>query len=644
MKNKINVFVASIVLVAMAIAGFQGITRNNEDKAYNQVQLLINYDDINKFAANNQMTFEDVAKAFKEAGFTGTLVKERSIKASAPNATNALTVTNEAMAYQGVDLISQFMISQPNVDISGIKMGNQYLYIPTEEWMTQVQNHLKAKTGYAEIIKIGDYTYLDVGPANGYINTLGVGYPESGLNVLAALGYSVSPMIKHWKVNDDASVDFVIDAVEKLPNLNAIYFNDADVPAYDSEAMQALVKNHKGGFVEFFSTKQKGIETVLRASEEDGHLNMLRLHSINEDQMAKLTEKQSLDQIELAVNERNIRAVLIGFPTTGAPSADYEFALAFTSKVKQMLEDDGFEITSSLQDYEVAPMGTFAVWFIGVAAIVVLLVFGVKFDQLKWSIVLVVMGLLCYTGLLVVKPNLAKQLMAIYAALVYPTLAMFLFIKEEKRTVLQTVRDYFLLAGVTLIGALSIVGLLTSNSYAMGIDQFRGIKFVVTLPVLLIVILLSFKFERFTLKEIKAFLLKPVNYLVVGVLGFLAVAMLIYIKRTGNSGTVSSLELMFRQFLSDVLVVRPRTKEFLIGNPLMVVLMMWGYKKRYIPIVMAAMIAQTSMVNTFQHLHTPIMASLVRTFHGLWLGLAIGFIGYFVLEQIRKFLVKRELI
>lgn len=644
MKNKVNVIVASIVLIAMAIAGVQGFTRNKVDHAYNQVQLLVNYDDISKFTANNQMPFEKVAQDFKEAGFTGVLVKERSIKSSAPNATNALTVTNEAMAYQGVDLISQFMISQPDVDISQIKMGNQYLYIPTDEWMTQVQTHLKAKTGYAEVVKIGNYTYLDVGPANGYINTLGVGYPESSLKVLAEMGYSVSPMVKHWKVNDEASIQFVIDAVEKLPNLNAIYFNDADVPAYDNEAMQALVRTYKGGFVEFFSSKQKGIETILRASEEEGHLNMLRLHSINEEQMAKLSEKQSLDQIELAVNERNIRAVLIGFPTTGAPSADYQFALEFTAKVKKMLEEDGFVMTSALQDYEVSPMGTLGAWVIGLAAIAVLLLFGVKFDQLKWAFALVVVGVLGYTGLLVLKPSLARQLMAIYAALIYPTLAMFLFIKEEKRSVLQTIRDYFLLAGVTLMGALSIVGLLTSNSYAMGIDQFRGIKFVVTLPVLLIVILLSFKFERFTLKEIKTFLLKPVNYLVIGVLGFLAVAMFIYIKRTGNSGSVSSIELMLRQLLSDVLVVRPRTKEFLIGNPLMVVLMMWGYKKRYIPIVMAAMIAQTSMVNTFQHLHTPVMASLIRTFHGLWLGLAIGFVGYFVLEQIRKFLVKRELI
>lgn len=644
MKNKINIFVATMVMVAMAISGYHGFTRYKVDEGYNHVQLLVNFDDIKKIASNSQLEVAEVSKAFKEAGMTGVIYKERTIKPTVGGAMNALTTSNDVMAYQGVDLVSQFLISQPSVDISTIKKGNQYLYVPDPQWTAQIQSHLKAKTGYAEMIKVGDYEFLDVGPANAYINNLGVGYSVEEFEALDALGLTVSPMIKEWTITDEASIDFVINEWKKIPNLNGVYFNDENVPAYDNEKMQSFVKEEKGGFVEFFSKKQKGIETLLRATEENGSLNMLRLHSINEEQMKKLSEKQSLDQIELAVNERNIRAVLIGFPTTGAPTADYQFALDFVAKTKVMLEADGFVISSEMQVFSVKPLSIIGVWFIGLGAILVLLVMGQKLGLFKWALAAVFIGILGYTGLLVIKPHLAKQLMAMYAAIIYPVLGMFLFLKEDKRSVLQTAKDYFLLSGVTLMGALSIVGLLTTNSYAMNIDQFRGIKIVGVVPILFIVLLMSFKYERFSLKEIKEFLLKPVNYLIIGILGTLAVMMLIYLKRTGNGGSVSSLELMFRQFLSDVLVVRPRTKEFLIGHPILVVLMMWGYKKRYIPLMIVAMIAQTSMVNTFQHLHTPIMASFIRTVHGLWIGLVLGLIGYFVLEQIRKFLVKKEIL
>ena len=45
------------------------------------------------------------------------------------------------------------------------------------------------------------------------------------------------------------------------------------------------------------------------------------------------------------------------------------------------------------------------------------------------------------------------------------------------------------------------------------------------------------------------------------------------ISRTGNDNPagVSSVELAFRSLLEKILIVRPRTKEFLIGHPAMIV-------------------------------------------------------------------------
>jgi NhaP-type Na+/H+ or K+/H+ antiporter len=45
-----------------------------------------------------------------------------------------------------------------------------------------------------------------------------------------------------------------------------------------------------------------------------------------------------------------------------------------------------------------------------------------------------------------------------------------------------------------------------------------------------------------------------------------------------------------------------------------------------------AVIGLASMMNTFSHAHTPIVLSLLRTVHGIWLGIIIGVLLVFALK------------
>jgi len=113
----------------------------------------------------------------------------------------------------------------------------------------------------------------------------------------------------------------------------------------------------------------------------------------------------------------------------------------------------------------------------------------------------------------------------------------------------------------------------------------------------------------------------------IGVLGLAFVAL--WMARTGNeSGVgVSDMEMRFRGLLEQLLVARPRTKEFLVGHPaflLGVVVGGLGRRSWAVLLVLLGFVGQASMVNTFCHIHTPLSLSLLRTFNGLWLGVAIG--------------------
>lgn len=201
---------------------------------------------------------------------------------------------------------------------------------------------------------------------------------------------------------------------------------------------------------------------------------------------------------------------------------------------------------------------------------------------------------------------------------------------------------YLSAALISLMGSLTVVGILSEPAYAMGLDQFRGVKLVSVVPLLLFAALMFYKEGGFEWPKIKSFLCKHVNYITLIALALVAVVLFRYVQRTGNTASVSSLELSFRQLLNNVMGIRPRTKEFLIGHPIFLMTLWMGYQKKWLPLILVALIGQVSMVNTFAHLHTPVMVSVIRTFHGLWLGLLIGLCGCFVLAQFEKIMKRRK--
>ncbi|MEI7905155.1 MAG: DUF5693 family protein, partial [Candidatus Firestonebacteria bacterium] len=98
-----------------------------------------------------------------------------------------------------------------------------------------------------------------------------------------------------------------------------------------------------------------------------------------------------------------------------------------------------------------------------------------------------------------------------------------------------------------------------------------------------------------------------------------------------------------REFLEKVFWARPRSKEFLIGHPLMLLGLYMFFNKRYekykasaILALSAGMFGQVSLVNTFCHAHIPFLMSLVRAVYGLALGALGGALLILCLKHLKK--------
>jgi Family of unknown function (DUF5693) len=122
---------------------------------------------------------------------------------------------------------------------------------------------------------------------------------------------------------------------------------------------------------------------------------------------------------------------------------------------------------------------------------------------------------------------------------------------------------------------------------------------------------------------------EPVRlYQAIGGLLLLAVAFL-YISRSGNQSDIapSTFELSLRSGLTALLGVRPRFKEFLFGFPFMMLLPALRLEHRRIVGWLFALvigIGTADVIDTFSHLHTPLLVSLVRLFNGLVIGIVLG--------------------
>ena len=178
---------------------------------------------------------------------------------------------------------------------------------------------------------------------------------------------------------------------------------------------------------------------------------------------------------------------------------------------------------------------------------------------------------------------------------------------------------------ITVFLALSVAAVLSSTDFFMEYYVFRGVKVQYIAPLVLLAAYLLVKLVGAeglrTLRRSSP----CIHWLLLLALAAIPV---VFMYRSGDVDNISTLESGFRSFLERLFVVRPRLKE-LVAHPALMLSLYW---QRRVPRVYFAAglllgaIGQVSIVNTFLHLRTPLALSLLRTWHGLWLGTALGLI------------------
>ena len=643
-KNHLNLVAYILIGLALIASLYLGGQRIAIEQNNDQVEVMVNYTELVSLARANNLEVGELALILKDQGLTGVLFKELSI--------GDLERNGQVGLYQGQEAKLAPYASKLSEDIA-LKDSNVIISIHNKELEGQIVEHLQHKFSGVAYYP-GDISAIaipinvpnsDTEKARIYrdIKDLGVGFIIPELEEMANLGITIIPQVRDWKKPTHSSLVFMAEEVKKLPNLSFIMFNDEQIPGFPDKfksfADRLIVDGQVYapiGVVEFFN--QRGINTIAAYLNKEA----VRVHSIPINEMPRYSPKTAIDRFELAVDERNIRALFVRFLDMEQPAGALEVNLAYFADLTARIEKAGFTIGQPVYQFESPTYSRILIALIGLGVIGgAVLVFNTK----EWTLIALaklVMGALAWLALLYISPILARKLAALASVIVFPTLAILLIVREKPRTIMESILALFKMSAISLIGAVLMIGLLADKLFMLKLDQFVGVKIAHALP-LIFVLALMHKFEDHPVREAKKILTQPITYLVAGLGGVLAIALAFYIMRTGNvdADMVLGIEQRMRDGLNQILGVRPRTKEFLIGYPFTLLLLYLGVSKLNWPLLIPAVIGQVSLINTYAHIHTPIIISMIRSIHGLWIGIILGVVVIIGWRMVEKYISER---
>ncbi len=474
---------------------------------------------------------------------------------------------------------------------------------------------------------------------------LGLGYDRQAIEQITRSGLGIVARPRSALVGTPAAVRGAL-RLAKGTGANIVVFLGNEVvgnPAAVGETAAAMQElGLRFGWVEL--SPQFGEERLAHSLPA----NTVRTHSIGELETHVLLPAAAVERYARAVRERGVRVAYVRLLPTAEPGSDLLTTnVGYVKRVKAAIESEGFQIGEPrpAPPLEVHPAVR---WLaaIGVGAMVLLAASALGINWGAWW--LIVFCLLLLFGAAVAVSDLARHVAALLGVVTAAILGL-LMVKprdqEDPNALRSAVGQLVLISAVTVVLASLSVALLGDRLHLIGIELFRGVKLSLLLPPLVV---LAVHVARSTrsywqwqteaggkqeapalvagAREAADYVVRYWHVILALVLLGLAALMVV---RSGNEPLfgLSGVETKLRSVLEQTVGVRPRTKEFAVGHPLLL-LALWmlyrGRRRAVWLILTGGAIGQASLANTFCHIHTPYLLSIQRGIIGLVCGVVAG--------------------
>ena len=688
--NRLLLIAIAVGLIASLAIAFQ---RNEVEQRNNQVDLVVDYDSLWNLSEREGIDFQTVLADAKSAGITSLAIYETTLE--------KLTRQGKIVVNAGYDIIADYYngtLADYNwrtlVEEGSIDPNRIYVVASDPNIYVEAKNDIIRRIGTArvKIIPFGEGEMLELRAQYAPFLTVKLGIPTYELEIARDAGFMILARPSNYQQCSPDDVKAVFNRLEGYP-ISAMVF-DGQQTLGASNALETTVdemtQHHITlGLIEHVTQlqfyPQLGLEALARGL---GYEHTARLYAIPKDEQPKLPIETAVNRWATTDHERNIRINLLRiYDKPDGEMTLLETNMKYFGDTAEALKAKGFTLgAASTFDgyYPARPLR--ALVMLGTAAAIVLYLSlispklnrAIRFQLIAFGVLAVVMIIPVLMG----AGGKVRLFAAFAAANLFPVLAIiwqldrirFMKLRENLRLrrlkgkvfkirtpvsivsiILIAIFALFITGAMSMMGAAYLSGALSDVEYFLEFNIYRGTKLTFVLPFVLVAIAFLQRFnvvdntDERDLKnlnavdQIKKLLDMPVKIKTFVGLSIVALAFVVLIARSGHTAgmPVPGIEVKFRAALENLFYARPRSKEILIGHPAFMLGIM-AYFKRWnklamMFLVLAATLGQSSMVETFAHMRTPIFMSFMRGLDGLLVGALIGILPIVVMNFYTRF-------
>lgn len=601
---KLKIILSIILTIAVLQGALLGFLRYQVEERNNTVELVVDYSDLEQSSLS--------IKQLKEIGITSIALLEQTPAQASANGDLYFASGEGILRYKN---LTNYFRSYINRNL--ISKEHSYFLIQNPIVRKRVLFHLRAAIPKENISFLGK-NIIEIKEPESKIRDIGIGFSEEIINKYKDLRV-IPRLANNSKYNIDKKIAL-------LNSYDTIVFDGEEILGYPDKLPQlkeALNDNRiKYGYVEII--KQFGNSKLKKLMGN----NIVRVHGISKDELKKTDPNVAIERFIRAAKERGIRMLYLR-PYLSPKAIDN---VGYFSAIANGIKDSGFILGKASKPDEFS-LTKRPIILLGLGVIVGLLMLINAFFRLNLFVTILVF-IIFTVGLFFFS---SPQILALMAAIIFPTTAVINSFSKPlpaKNILWGATLIVINIVAESSLGIFLIIGLLSDSRYMLGASSFVGVKLALLFPLFLITLYFLLKGEDKELDysklwvKIKYYL--NINIPLFRILGGLfALALLgILVARSGNFILpVLKVEKLFRALLENLMVVRPRFKEFLIGYPVLFVsaiLFLKGQRKWLWVLLPIGALAPISLINTFCHIHTPLLISLLRSLNGLIVGIMLG--------------------
>jgi hypothetical protein len=641
---------AAIALIGAAAAFVVLTARWKLESGYETAEIVLDGPDWHALAVAEGLDPDALLTEARDRGATSVAVYERTLRRMAGTGEVAYVSSGEL---SGLARTGAVPATFAPLLAAGLRPGVVYV-AAGPEMLGFLEEAFSGLLGAGRVRRVGGV--LEVAGLREDIEEAGLGFLPQDLAVYRALGLRPVLRLRNYAGLTEEGLRHLLGRLARLGRGFTVLFELNEVLGFerliDETAAGLKTAGVRYARIEAFSErrKQHGEDRLTAQMRPD----VIRLFSLTPEELQVLPVTEAGEKFIRAARERNIRLLYVRPLAPSAGLVGSRMNLEFVGSLADGLRRFGLRtgqagplpvLTVPSLATLLTAAGAVAVVVLGLAVVVEAI--GGSVPMRWWWAVFAGGAAVTVAAFAVGGFTLWRKLLALGVAATVPAMTVAALMPRQAsgtpRPAWQGLRVLWESSAVAVLAGVVVAALLSEWEFMLAADGFAGVKLAHVVPVLLVLLLLWRKDRpaqtwRQTLREAWAWSEHPLllRYAIAAIV--VGVAAVVLLARSGNFGfPLLGIEERLRTLAEQWLVVRPRTKEYLIGHPALMLAAaaaVMGWRAWVLPLAAVGVIGQAGIINSFSHLHTPLLYTLWRTVNALAVGSLLGLAGIWILGAV----------